>query len=50
MASAYRVISKSTSYPFLVFYFGRLKKYTTITYMYTNVDFDFIVLIVQGPY
>ena len=50
MASAYRVISKSTSYPFLVFYFGRLKKYTTITYMYTNVYFDFIILIVQGPY
>lgn len=50
MASAYRVVSKSTCYPFLEYYFGRLKKYTTITYMYTNVYFDFIILIVQGPY
>ena len=50
MATAYRVISKSTCYPFLGYHFGRLKKYTTITYMYTNVYFDFIILIVQGPY
>ena len=44
------VVSKSTCYPFPEYYFGRLKKYTTITYMYTNVYFDFIILIVQGPY